>query len=1209
MRNPLGRWASESRIDPVRFGSLVREDLHGIPGPALAAAEAGLSQQPKSRQFQLDACLAALAAGEPKRALRLLDPSRQSARVTAVLTAWAVQLDGNWYPGSVGAETKLDPAIAYPSTRPGPPTVELLEQLVSHGPTGLLNARTLLERSLREGAQPGVQQAFGLARDNLDNLVTYADSHDLHDIGVWAVLALADICHRAGLPQGDDLLEAARQRATRLGDSGRHALSYLLEGDWYAAPGSTPESLGWDLAPEDVANPWPQPDPARATNCYDRAEAVLGPAALPRFRAALALRRAVLRRLADPEAPRRHHLEEALSASRAAGDGAGVHLAAIHLMVADIDEGRLGQHTLDIGGGWHRPSHGPIAELLGWAETAGSRSWCVGLGRLLERCGDYWKLRASSRRSRIAYLAALQLISIDPEVPSQTLISAVANADARSNLATYALLRIERGFGASLADTENTDEFAFAQKLDAALVIVSAARTLSRGAAAHVTAERTARLRGELAAAAAALEAKLGPGSGPVPQTIEEMRAAFAAMRGDGSLESLSDASGRAFELMVRMQLRTARGVVGMLDVLSPLMRVEVAQRAGRAADADFWLQKAVEAARPPQIDAWLLPLALVTGKRFDEARTAIASRASEIPDEFQFPLWLQAKDYENAARTLTRLEAEGPLSSWHDLLAAAELRLARSEYDEARKLTREAISGFEESIRLLLRDPERLDACNDPNVAGLYTVLARTHLPPAAPETGAEADTSLQAAELARSLSSYAGLEKIDPATRLSWENAAAEYSAVANRLLGTLANPRPDEMAAGFSALDELDGRLAALEHDIDQQDPGVLLRRTTPAPPVCAKDLRQRMADGVLLLEFLAVSDDLLSWALTNDGLRPIHQTVFFRDLTGLVRAHHAGCAEGKAPASQLASLLIEPFGDLLRTHYRVIVVPFGPLNLVPFHALCLDGTPLGLTHVVSYASRAAALLDSDEGVDRPARVVRPLVVGDPAFEPAAHPRLNRLPGSAVEAAAVASGLGVASDYVLIGDDATESAVTQRLEPCDLLHVSSHGHLDELSPFASSLVLAGRDELTVADIAGLRFGTDLAVLTGCDTGRGNATLGGDLVGLTRSLLRGGVDRAIVSLWPVDDAVAPVVMNHFYTALGTGLAPAYALAEAQRTIYAMSAGELRSKYTELGGEATAMNRRRGLDLDPDLQDDEEIPAELGGDAERYWAPFILVD
>jgi CHAT domain-containing protein len=170
-----------------------------------------------------------------------------------------------------------------------------------------------------------------------------------------------------------------------------------------------------------------------------------------------------------------------------------------------------------------------------------------------------------------------------------------------------------------------------------------------------------------------------------------------------------------------------------------------------------------------------------------------------------------------------------------------------------------------------------------------------------------------------------------------------------------------------------------------------------------------------------------------------------------------------------------------------------------------------------------------------------------------------------------------------------------------------VSSHGHLDEFAPFASSLVLAGRDELTVADIAGLRIRTDLAVLTGCDTGRGDATLGGDVVGLTRALLRSGVRRAVVSLWPVDDDVAPVVMAEFYARISRRVPPAQALAEAERVVYAMSASGLQEAYVALGGHAAGSTRRRGIDLDPELRDNEEIPEMLGGNAERYWAPFVV--
>jgi CHAT domain-containing protein len=107
----------------------------------------------------------------------------------------------------------------------------------------------------------------------------------------------------------------------------------------------------------------------------------------------------------------------------------------------------------------------------------------------------------------------------------------------------------------------------------------------------------------------------------------------------------------------------------------------------------------------------------------------------------------------------------------------------------------------------------------------------------------------------------------------------------------------------------------------------------------------------------------------------------------------------------------------------------------------------------------------------------------------------------------------------------------------------------------------------------------------------------------------VRSGVGRTIVSLWPVDDWVAPVVMSSLYSGLAEGLAPAHALAEAQRTIHRRSAEQLRAAYVELGGDpAQDASQRRGLDLDPGLRDEEEIPDPLSGDAERYWAPFVVV-
>ncbi len=1183
--------------------SLIREDLHAVPGPVLAARAANTASS-------LDACLAALIAGEPKRAQALLGDPAIGPRAAAALTAWARQLDRNWYPGDVGAETPMELAGAYVTPRPDSGVESWLEHVVAFGPTGLHTPRTTLEYSVRGGAWQGASEAVTAATGNLDLLARYALAHGIAPAALWAGLATADLARRSGNQQAGVLLQQVRARMSAGGAGGLLALSFLVEGDWYAVPGASVESLGWDLAPNDKPSPLGPPDLGRAAACWDQAAALLAQIPpqwdLPRLHAALALRRAFQARAAAAADLRRQWLDAAGAAYDRAGDSAGAHLVAMHRLVADIDDGYLGQHALDLGGGWRPPVHGPVADLLAWERTVGSRSWTVGLGRLLERCGSGWRAQGSAARARIGLLAAHHLISIEPQIPSQTLITALAYADTLGNLSTQAQLRLEREFGTLFADPGDTAPFAYAQRLEAAIALGATLRDRSRGAAAGQAADRMASLREQLTAALDRMRATLPPAPGPVPASIEELQAQVTARMGDGSLASQGDMAEQVTLLMQHMQLRETDVQVATLAVLEPLARAGVALRTGRPGDADRWFDRAVAAARAPEAPAFLLPLTLVSAERLDQARAELAGgeSAGTLDDAQLAPLWLRTEDAPAAARALARLDAAqhpGQPSpwGWRDQLLRAETLLETGDRAGARRTAIHAIAAFEDTVRVLLRDPERLDACDQPDVAALFAVLARGCLPE-------DPDGSFEAAEHARSLTDDAGDPALDPALVQEWQRRAAEYAARAGSLLARLPET-PAEAETRYAGLDDADGELAAAEQALESSQPGILLRRSAPGRRPTAAEVRSGLPEDVLVLEYLAVGDDLLAWAVTRDTTEARHATVRSRELHDLVRAFHGDCAHGRAAqaaATRLAGLLLAPFAELLDAHARVVVVPFGPLTLVPFHALRIAGPPLGLSHVISYARRAADLVDTE--IDRPTPVTRPLVIGDPAFDPSLHPGLRPLPGARAEAAVVAEALSVAPQDVLAGEAATEAAVGDRLEGADLLHIASHGRLDELSPFASSLVLAGPDELTVADIVGLRFDTDLAVLTGCDTGRGTATLGGDLVGLTRSLLRSGVRRTVVSLWPVDDAVAPVTMRHFYAGIAEGLAPAYALAQAQRAVHALSHADLVAAAPDAA--EIGRGRRRGRALDPELRDDEDVPEPLAGDAERYWAPFVVV-
>lgn len=67
---------------------------------------------------------------------------------------------------------------------------------------------------------------------------------------------------------------------------------------------------------------------------------------------------------------------------------------------------------------------------------------------------------------------------------------------------------------------------------------------------------------------------------------------------------------------------------------------------------------------------------------------------------------------------------------------------------------------------------------------------------------------------------------------------------------------------------------------------------------------------------------------------------------------------------------------------------------------------------------------------------------------------------------------------------------------------------------APLASSLALAGGDELTVYELMGLRLDAGLVVLSVCDTARGETTGGDDVLGLTRGLLGAGAATVLMSV-----------------------------------------------------------------------------------------------
>src|SRR5262249_42031805 len=90
-----------------------------------------------------------------------------------------------------------------------------------------------------------------------------------------------------------------------------------------------------------------------------------------------------------------------------------------------------------------------------------------------------------------------------------------------------------------------------------------------------------------------------------------------------------------------------------------------------------------------------------------------------------------------------------------------------------------------------------------------------------------------------------------------------------------------------------------------------------------------------------------------------------------------------------------------------------------------------------------------------------------------------------------------------------------------------------------------------LTAADVAGMDLlGTELVVLSACETGLGAVHASEGVFGLRRSFIVAGAKTLVMSLWKVPDKQTQQLMVDFYRRLLAGTPRAQALREAQNEL-----------------------------------------------------------
>jgi CHAT domain-containing protein/tetratricopeptide (TPR) repeat protein len=329
---------------------------------------------------------------------------------------------------------------------------------------------------------------------------------------------------------------------------------------------------------------------------------------------------------------------------------------------------------------------------------------------------------------------------------------------------------------------------------------------------------------------------------------------------------------------------------------------------------------------------------------------------------------------------------------------------------------------------------------------------------------------------------------------------------------------------------------------------------------AIPETRAAMQAALPEDTAVLAYFVGDQRSHAWLLTRGELR--HGILpGRRSIEGLVNAfinqQRLGSAQRDAAFAPLLGKLLDGVNSK-----RLVVLPDGPLNGLPFAALPMPNNPRELLvdrYVISAApSLALALRPVAPPSDDQMRVA---VISDPVYTPddrrltvaasdsatfrgvePSGARLARLPYSAIEARAVVRAFEGADVIELAGFNATARRVIELpSESLDVLHFATHAVARRDAPEQSALFLSEyaadgsplpSDRLTADDITRSGLRADVVVLSGCATGDGRELRGEGVLGLTYGFLANGSHTVIASLWPVEDALTARFMEEFYTA-----------------------------------------------------------------------------
>ncbi len=422
------------------------------------------------------------------------------------------------------------------------------------------------------------------------------------------------------------------------------------------------------------------------------------------------------------------------------------------------------------------------------------------------------------------------------------------------------------------------------------------------------------------------------------------------------------------------------------------------------------------------------------------------------------------------------------------------------------------------------------------------------------------------------------------------------ADYDRAQSKLAELSPGKDKDKTATLLSQLQELHEKQAEIAEKIRKASPRIASLQYPQ--PLDLPGTRQALDPGTLLLSysvgreksFLFVIQPAPAQSANPPNLSVFTLAIGEKALRGKVEAFRSAIQLNDADQSSverqalaLYELLIKPTETTVASSERLLILPDGPLDTLPFAALMRpeshNGKNAALRYLVEWKPIHTMVSATVYAETKKSRGGTPWTVpfeafGDPKYAAVAKERagkienvavrgmltrgwnLGPLPFTRVEVESLAA-LEPQPNLKYLGEEATEEQAKATGKNVRYLHFAVHGLLDERFPLNSALALTIPEKPAEGQDNGLlqaweifeqvRINADLVTLSACDTALGKEMGGEGLVGLTRAFQYAGAHSVLASLWSVSDRSTAELMKRFYGYLKEGKSKDEALRAAQ--------------------------------------------------------------